>query len=92
MTDESKLREQISRGEEAARLLENPVLKEALEAAERDIVEVWKKSDVHDEVGQRMCKLSLRAQQNLRQWLVIYLNEGKAATHELLKANDPVRR
>lgn len=91
MADESKLREQVARGEEAARLLENPVLKAAFEEAEKRIVNTWIESDVHDESGQRMCKLSLRAQQNLRQAFVGYIADGQMATHQLTQSNDPTK-
>jgi hypothetical protein len=87
--------EQIARGDEAQRLLDHPLVKEFFDKAEQAIVKTWMESEVTDEAGHKMCKLALRAQQNLRQQFEMCVRNGEVARRQLLAQRDetkPVRR
>lgn len=89
MTD--KLQEQQYRGDEAKRLLEHPLIKEFFDLAEKAVIQTWIESEVGDEQGQRMCKLALRAQQNLRQQFERCIANGAIAANELMQKRDPTK-
>lgn len=83
--------EQMARGEEAERILNHPLVKEFFDKAEEAVVQTWRESDIHDEAGQRMCKLLLRAQQNLRDQFETCIRNGKISARQLMQANDPTK-
>ena len=71
--------EQAMRGEEAARLLENPVLNEAFTAIEQEYTNLWKQTKASDEAAREKLWLSIRQLQMVQAHLHTAIQTGKAA-------------
>ncbi len=77
--------EQARRGDEAQRLLENPLLVEAFEVIERQCIEEIKKCPVRDAEGLAKLHLMLLLNQRLRAQIEAVVATGKIARASLLK-------
>lgn len=78
-------REQLQRAAHAADALANPLITEALQAWESEIVEAWKSSPLRDTQGREHLRLMLRAAQQFQAHLQTTLETGqliKAQTRE----------
>lgn len=69
--------ELIMRGEEAKRLLENPLLIEAFEVIENEVNELWKTSPSADAEGREKLYLSLRLLGRLKAQIQSVVETGK---------------
>lgn len=81
MTNEEHAR----RGDEAQRLLENPLLIEAFDVIERQCIEEIKKCPVRDAEGLAKLHLMLLLNQRLRVQIESVVNTGKIAKASLAK-------
>lgn len=77
--------EQARRGDEAQRLLENPLLVEAFDVIERQCIEEIKKCPVRDAEGLAKLHLMLLLNQRLRAQIEAVVSTGKIARASLLK-------
>lgn len=75
MTDE----ELLVRANRAREALENPVLQEALDHYEQELVLAWKKSPQRDQDGRERLHLMLTAHRAFREYLENTLESGKLA-------------
>lgn len=73
------LEDQMSRGDEAARLLENPVLTEAFTALEQEYTNLWKQTKASDEAAREKLWLSIRQLQMVQAHLHSAIQTGKVA-------------
>lgn len=89
MSDESKLRDQVDRGERA-RLLRDE-LKTARQALEKDCFEAFRRSDVHDDNGRTMCRLYLKVLDDVFERFERFIVTGEAAHKEIVSLKDPSR-
>lgn len=89
MTDEYKLRQQETRGKNAAELMENELIKEAFSTIEATILDAWKGSRKEDEEERNNAYLMFRLLQNFKAQFMQVIGTGKAAQKELLAINDP---
>lgn len=71
--------EQVQRGEEAARLLENPILAEAFASIEQEYTTLWKQTKASDEAAREKLWLSIRQLQMVQAHLHTAVQTGKAA-------------
>lgn len=76
---------QAGRGDRAAELLENDILKDALDAIERDCVETWENCPARDAEGKEMAWQLYKTSKKLRAVLLGYVETGKIAK-EAMKA------
>ena len=77
MTLEDKQR----RGEQARRLLDDPLLNEALDALDADIIAMWRKeTDTENRERLHMAQLQLS---RLRAWLGLVFKDGQAAQRKI---------
>jgi hypothetical protein len=83
---EQQLRTEMQRGEWARQLQENPLLREALDTYETEIVEAWKTSPVRDAEGRERLKLMLDAQKRFRSFLETTATTGKLASTQVQQA------
>jgi hypothetical protein len=67
----------MSRAAQAAELLENPLIIEALAAFEKEITESWKKSPARDQEGREKLFWMLQAQEKFKAHLQTMVNTGK---------------
>jgi len=81
MTDKTET--DIQRGEQAARLLSEPLLIEALELIESEYTQEWKNSPARDVEGREKLWLMVRTVQKFQQELESVLETGKLAKHKL---------
>ena len=77
------LHQQANRGAEAERLLAEPLLIEAFEVIERDIIEEIKKCPIRDVEGLRSLHLMLGLHQRLRRQIESVATTGKLARETL---------
>lgn len=73
------LQDQAARGEEAARLLESQVLKDAFLSLEQEYTELWKQTKASDEAAREKLWLSIRQLQMVQSRLNQTIQTGKAA-------------
>lgn len=67
----------LSRAAQARELLEHPLLVEALEAFEKEVIAEWKKSPARDQEGREKLFLMLKAQEKFKQCLTSMVTTGK---------------
>lgn len=72
--------QEISRGAQAAELLENPLLAEALSAFETELVEQWKNSPARDQEGRERLWNLLQANRKFQQTLQTHIETGQLAS------------
>jgi hypothetical protein len=71
--------EQAQRGDEAARLMESQVLKDAFAGLEQEYTELWKQTKASDEAAREKLWLSLRQLQMVQAQLNGMIQTGKVA-------------
>ena len=91
MTDEAKLRQEVTRGERAKRLLENELLAEALEKIEKQIDDAWKESHADAEEIRRNAYLMHRLLQNLKSEISRIAITGDHASKKITTIKKPLR-
>lgn len=79
----SRLGQEIRRGDEAARLLDSPMLVEAFETMERAYIDAWASSPVRDAEGREAIYRHLQALRQVRGHLKTAVDTGKLARVEL---------
>lgn len=84
--------DKIDRGERAARLLEDPLLVEALGALEGNALARLKSADVNDEKTLRTLVMGLQACSGLRRRLELVVRDGREALDKLDKQSDSTLR
>lgn len=89
MTDEHKLQRQKSRGEEAKRIIEHELVVQALAQIEATILDAWKNSRADEEQERHNAYLMYRLLQNFKAQFRKLVNDGDAASKELLRLKDP---
>ncbi len=67
----------LSRAAQARELLEHPLLVEALEAFEKEVIAEWKKSPARDQEGRERLFLMLKASDKFRSCLESMVTTGK---------------
>lgn len=77
------LREESKRGEEARRLLENPLFREAIDGIKSAIVQKWQEAPIMDREGQHELKLMLKLANDFEANIIRVMNSGKVADFEL---------
>ena len=77
MTDETEL--EIIRGRDAQALIQHPLLVEAFEAVESEVMHQWKNSPARDEAGREKLWLSLKLLQKVRSQLESVIQTGQVA-------------
>ena len=82
-----RLRSQVDRGTTARIVLAE--LDKAFKALEEDCFKVFRSSDIHDEVGQRTCRLYLRVLDDVKTRFTNAVRTGEAAHKELQRLKDP---
>lgn len=85
MSDEGRLEEQAQRGEQAAKLLEHPLLVEAFSVIEQDIRDKWTNSPARDVDGRERLWTQLRLLQRVRGEIQSVAETGKVARVTLLQ-------
>jgi len=75
--------ELIARASGAQRLLNDPLLKEALETIERDVIEAFHACPVRDLEGMRILQTNLRLARQFKGILQGAIERGKLAAHDL---------
>lgn len=81
----ARLQAKFNRGEEARKILENPLFIHAMEEMERDIVLAMKRLNAGDEKGRDTLWRELRALTRMRGKFTQYVNSGESAAKELFK-------
>ncbi len=85
MSDEGMLELQAQRGEQAAKLLEHPLLVEAFDLIEQDIQSKWTNSPARDVDGRESLWTQLRLLHRLRAEIQQVAETGKVARATLLQ-------
>ena len=75
--------EQVDRARQAQELLEHPLLKQALDAIERDVFELWAECEVMKSAEKDALHHHIRACRNFRAMLLGYINTGDLARDKL---------
>ncbi len=88
MTEEDLLGQQ-TRGQISASLLENELLKEALDALEKEVFDQWMQCPARDKEGKEALWQLAKTAQKFRSILVGYVETGKLATHNLSRFEEP---
>jgi hypothetical protein len=83
--------QEVSRGAQAAELLEHPLLAEAISAVERNIIEQWTNTTPRDAADRERYYLMLLASRAFQQHLTTHIETGKLASASL-KPIDRLRR
>lgn len=93
MTDqEAQLRREVQRGANAQALIDNPLMIEALDAYENEIVNQWKTSPLRDADGREKLRLMLDAATKFRAYLLTTADTGKLASATIQEKRDPLTR
>jgi len=80
---ETTLEDQLKRGAEAQQLIENPIFREALDAIEKEIDDLFTGIDTTDEI---LCADLIRRRQvceAFKQMLIRYIQTGKYAKEDI---------
>lgn len=85
MADEGKLSHEINKGQKAAELLENPLLKEVFLTIETEINDLWKTSKTTETELREQAFYLNRALQRIRALLEIWVDNGKISHKELMR-------
>lgn len=81
---ESKLREELERGQQAKQLLEHPMLVNALAQLEKDTVRRLKEAPVRDREGQHELVLMLKVADKFKSDLKNHVKTGELAKFGLI--------
>ena len=79
----SDLRTDVNRGVEAAQLLNHPLLMEALNAIEADVVAQWESCPARDAEGKEACWQLIKTAKKFRAILNGYIQTGKLAADQI---------
>jgi len=79
-----ELEEQANRGDQAAKLMEHPLLVEAFDLIEQDIRDKWAGSPARDTQGREQLWTQLRLLHRLRGQIQYVAESGKVARQSLL--------
>lgn len=82
----------IFRGKEAQRFLDNPLVQEALEILEKEVVEQIHDCPVRDLEGLRILQMELRRVRKFRGIFIGVIERGKLAEHDLRERQTAVSR
>jgi hypothetical protein len=77
----------VKRGNDAARILAEPLFQEAWKSVEQAIHERWADSPIRDIEGQQQLRLMLKLLGDVRAVLESVLSDGKVAATELERLN-----
>lgn len=77
------LKEIAQKGHDADRLLENPLLREALDSMKAAIVQKWEESPLTDTQGQHELRLMLKLLKDFEGNLKRFVQDGKMADFEI---------
>jgi hypothetical protein len=77
------LNKQISRGQQAKDILENPLLKDSLKAIRNKLDTEWKNSPLRDVEGREKIFFLVKAIDELEAMLISELETGKLASEQL---------
>jgi len=83
MTDEIALNKASERGARAQRLLDDDLLKEALETLDRDYTRAWRESAARDTDARERLWQAVQVVAKVRDHLTRVVNGGKLAQREL---------
>lgn len=75
--------EQQTRGTEARMLLDNPIMKEALDAIEKEVFDQWMQCPARDKDGKEALWQLAKTAQKFRGILTGYIETGKLATEQM---------
>jgi hypothetical protein len=90
MIDQDKqARMEVARGAQAGELLDNPLIVEALDAYENEIVQLWKTSPLRDVEGREKLRQMLDAATKFRAYMMTTVETGKLAKAQI---RDAVRK
>lgn len=79
MADQAKRRKQISRGQQAERLMDNKLLNEAFDKIERDIFQRWSESTGADVAQRERCHDTFQLLKLLKQEIAAIVQTGRDA-------------
>lgn len=77
--------EQQQRGHQAAMLLDNGLLKDALDSIEKEVVEQWAACPARDAEGKEALWQLMKTAQKFRAILTGHIQNGKLATEQLAR-------
>lgn len=80
--------ENAHRGQEAARLLESDVMREALGALESEIVSQWEQCPARDKEGKEALWQLLKTKKKFERLLLGYVETGKLARENLRRIEE----
>jgi hypothetical protein len=83
-----KEHDEVERGRRAQELLDNELLKESLDAIERDVFEMWANAPALQTSEREALWQHIRACRNFRAVLTGYINTGKLAADTLKRYED----
>lgn len=83
MADDGKLRKAVARGTQAKHLLANPLLQEAFEAIESEVIQSWKTSVGNEKEQRENAYFLFRALEDLKAKINRIVREGNDAQTEL---------
>jgi hypothetical protein len=75
--------EQILRAEKAQRLLQDPLMAEALERLEKDVSDAWARSSIRDKEGQHELLLMMQTARKFKAIFTEYIQTGELLKHQL---------
>lgn len=80
--------QEAHRGDEAARLLEHDLLKEALAAIDAEVVKQWQDCPARDKEGKEVLWQLMKTAQKFRRILVGHIETGKLARENLRRLEE----
>lgn len=80
---ESVYLDQQTRGQYAQQLLDSALLKEALDAIEKEVLDQWVECPARDKEGKEALWQLIKTSRKFREILIGYINTGKLATANL---------
>lgn len=86
MTDEIKLQQEATKGRKAQALLEDPILKEAFQVLEAELIAAWVATPARDVNGRENAFRMVHAIRKSRDLLHSYVSNGKVAEAEIKAA------
>lgn len=84
----TQLRTEVNRGVEAAQLLENRLLADALEAIEAEIISQWGECPARDVEGRELIWQLYKTTKKFRGMLTGYIETGKLAKESLRRLEE----
>lgn len=86
---EAQLRKDLTRGDRAKQLMEDPLVQEAINKIEQTLIEAWQNSHANDHEGRNNAYLMQRLLKNFKSEFERAIGTGKVAKKQLLNTNDP---